>query len=939
MALPACQGSSAQACFGGWTPETAMGTSPKVDISALLSSEFETMRYFVHWEDISCRDLQPVPSYEQLMSTDCNGLDHSLLRQHTGPAALPKIRRESWSSIPTNLILAELQRRQDDGEKPECGSRTKGSYNTSAHVFALILILSLSTLACGFPLISRRTMTGQRQKTIIFYCQHIGTGVLLATAFVHLLPTAFVSLTDPCLPYFFSKGYPPLPGFVAMASAIIVTGVESYLTARGAGHSHSHSHGYWDEHDEAEGVVRRHERASLAERRPGGRPADISLGDMEVSEGLMAGASPLPESTPTARENTKLTDGFDDGDSDLELDMAELDPAPVNGSNSRNGQYASLKPDGTRSMSFSEAQPKSADDHKRQMLQCFLLEAGILFHSVFIGMAISVATGPAFVVFLVAISFHQSFEGLALGSRIAAIQFPRSSIRPWLMVLAYGVTTPIGQAIGLVVHRMYDPQSMGGLLVVGFMNAVSSGLLLYAGLVQLLAEDFLTEKSYKILKGRKRLYAYISVVAGALLMALTGTGYKWLGGYGTLLATMILVLLTPHGSSIVVSEILSACENPSDGRSRRRPHSRNTPDPRTDLASAFRTHPRPHVPITRRLLISSVPPQLQPGTVRTPEAPSSTHEGAHDIHEPWAMAHRTTRLMPSMPTMSRVRIVVFLAIQTLLAAYFLNRSPYTMSSTPPTKAWADGPMKLVTTPQYETKKTDIFTTGATHMALLHNAIIRGFNSIYLQAPHVQDVDKAAFIGYSLTWFRFVKSHHDDEEDNLFPKVQDLLGDDAVWTGTHEEHESFLGGLVEFNTYLTTLASPTALSAVELIRIMDSFKPAFENHFHSEIATIAALAGHRSVPADGTPEATLASNTFKTWGKATVTKAGMLDVVPFFLLNLDRTAEGGLWANWPPMPAPVKWGMVNLAGSWYGSWWKFASCDAQGLPQELYALRT
>ncbi|KAJ3491329.1 hypothetical protein NLG97_g5609 [Lecanicillium saksenae] len=156
------------------------------------------------------------------------------------------------------------------------------------------------------------------------------------------------------------------------------------------------------------------------------------------------------------------------------------------------------------------------------MLQCMLLEAGILFHSVFIGMALSVATGPAFVVFLIAVSFHQSFEGLALGSRIAAIQFPRSSLRPWLMVLAYGVTTPVGQAIGLFVHRIYDPASMGGLITVGLMNAISAGLLLYAGLVQLLAEDFISEKSYKILKGRKRLHAYLSVVAGATLMALVG---------------------------------------------------------------------------------------------------------------------------------------------------------------------------------------------------------------------------------------------------------------------------------------------------------------------------------------------------------------------------------------------------------------------------------
>lgn len=171
--------------------------------------------------------------------------------------------------------------------------------------------------------------------------------------------------------------------------------------------------------------------------------------------------------------------------------------------------------------------------------------------------------------------------------------------------------------------------------------------------------------------------------------------------------------------------------------------------------------------------------------------------------------------------MSRIRIALFFALQAIVAALFLNRSPYVMTSTAPTKQWADGPMKLVVTPQYQTKKvssmrrplaihgvverkcdfyeeictnqcrpnsqTDLFTTGATHMCLLHNAIIRGFNTIYLQAPHIQDADKAAFIGYSQTWFRFVKSHHDDEEDNLFPKVQDLLGDEAVWNDTHEEH--------------------------------------------------------------------------------------------------------------------------------------------------------
>ncbi|KAG8674834.1 hypothetical protein FPOAC2_00869 [Fusarium poae] len=435
-------------------------------------------------------------------------------------------RGESWASIPTDLILAELRRRQEDGEKPECGSRSKGSYDTSAHVFALILILVLSTLACGFPLLSRRTMRGRKQKSIIFYCQHIGTGVLLATAFVHLLPTAFESMTDPCLPDFFSKGYTPLPGLVAMVSAIIVVAIESYLTARGAGHSHSHNHGYFDSDDEHESQLPMMDTSGLSDRRTGVRPPDIHLELME-SQGLVAGVSPLPRTSPLGQESKKLSDEFNDADSDLDLDMDELDPSGPSSMRNRSGPYASLKAgvadeEPLTPMTPMSPGPQSPEEQQRKMLQCILLEAGILFHSIFIGMAISVATGPAFVVFLVAISFHQTFEGLALGSRIAAIQFPRKSIRPWLMVLAYGTTTPIGQAIGLVVHRMYDPKSAGGLLVVGFMNAVSSGLLLYAGLVQLLAEDFLTEKSYKILKGTKRLRAFLAVCGGALLMAAVG---------------------------------------------------------------------------------------------------------------------------------------------------------------------------------------------------------------------------------------------------------------------------------------------------------------------------------------------------------------------------------------------------------------------------------
>ncbi|KAI0377643.1 Zinc/iron permease [Hypomontagnella monticulosa] len=451
----------------------------------------------------------------------------------------------SWNDVPTHILLAELSRRHGptgstpDSEKPACGSGERGAYDTPLHVFALFLILTLSILACGFPLFSRQSSKSRRANTIVFLSQHFGTGVLIATAFVHLLPTAFLSLTDPCLPHAFSEGYQPMAGLIAMVSVLVVVAMESYLTTRGAGHSHSHNHA-WDSEDEE---VEEEDKnvppnGGLSARRAASyRPADISLDGAGASRGLMADVSPLPNTTPTvvppspspeskkpfsANSHGVEDDVIDDNDDeDLDLNLNELDPTTDDDSlplthPDANG-HTKRHPESTIAQA-----PPTPEEQRRLMLQCMLLEAGILFHSVFIGMAVSVATGPPFVVFLIAIAFHQTFEGLALGSRIAAIQFPRASVRPWLMVLAYGLTTPIGQAIGLAVHRMYDPLSQTGLLMVGFMNAISSGLLLFAGLVQLLAEDFLTEKSYKSLKGKKRRNAGLAVLAGATLMAIVG---------------------------------------------------------------------------------------------------------------------------------------------------------------------------------------------------------------------------------------------------------------------------------------------------------------------------------------------------------------------------------------------------------------------------------
>ena len=82
--------------------------------------------------------------------------------------------------------------------------------------------------------------------------------------------------------------------------------------------------------------------------------------------------------------------------------------------------------------------------------------------------------------------------------------------------------TPIGQAIGLATHTLYSPESETGLLIVGIFNAISAGLLTYASIADLIVEDFLSDESWRVLRGRKRIIASLLVFGGAFGMSLIG---------------------------------------------------------------------------------------------------------------------------------------------------------------------------------------------------------------------------------------------------------------------------------------------------------------------------------------------------------------------------------------------------------------------------------
>ncbi|KAI5210906.1 hypothetical protein AUEXF2481DRAFT_68383 [Aureobasidium subglaciale EXF-2481] len=159
----------------------------------------------------------------------------------------------------------------------------------------------------------------------------------------------------------------------------------------------------------------------------------------------------------------------------------------------------------------------------QQFTSFLILEFGIIWHSIFIGLNFGVA-GKEWRTLYIVLMFHQAFEGLGIGARMSSIPFPAryKNWLPWCCVLGYGVTTPIAMGVGLGVRGSYNAGSYESLLMVGVFDAISAGILVYNGLVELLARDFIFEPQTR---SNKRLTFMMGCVfLGAMLMCTIG---KW----------------------------------------------------------------------------------------------------------------------------------------------------------------------------------------------------------------------------------------------------------------------------------------------------------------------------------------------------------------------------------------------------------------------------
>lgn len=156
-------------------------------------------------------------------------------------------------------------------------------------------------------------------------------------------------------------------------------------------------------------------------------------------------------------------------------------------------------------------------------LPVYVMEAGVLFHSILIGLTLVVAGDSFYKTLLVVIVFHQFFEGLALGSRIAMLPeaiFPNKLI----MATAFALITPLGMAIGLGVLHSFNGNDRSTIIAIGTLDALSAGILMWIGLVEMWARDWILDGELKDAGPGKVAIGGISLIAGLVLMSFLG---KW----------------------------------------------------------------------------------------------------------------------------------------------------------------------------------------------------------------------------------------------------------------------------------------------------------------------------------------------------------------------------------------------------------------------------
>ncbi|KAJ2308083.1 hypothetical protein IWW51_001049 [Coemansia sp. RSA 2702] len=363
----------------------------------------------------------------------------------------------------------------DDEGEVDCYASGVDDWHKGLHIGAIFIVLAASGLGVFLPVLGHFVPQLHMPRTALTLGKHLGTGVIIATALIHMLPGGYENLGNPCIGSRMGD-FGGWPGTLAMMAIFAMHLIEFVLSNHAMG-KHAHSHGL---------------------------PADLAAPHHDAE----ARAATRVENDSTQTASLRV----DSHAGELEKPQDEnCDAVAVHTHHNH-----------VHGASFINADAMTMAERHR--ISTYILELGICLHSVIIGLTLSVATGSEFKTLLIAICFHQFCEGLALGSRLAEVQHRKNAfLRAALSAAFFMLVTPLGMVIGIGIRYSYAPSSPASLIAMGVLDSLSAGILLYSGLVNLLAEEFGTLE-FRGYRTTKKVACFAATFIGAGIMALIG---KW----------------------------------------------------------------------------------------------------------------------------------------------------------------------------------------------------------------------------------------------------------------------------------------------------------------------------------------------------------------------------------------------------------------------------
>jgi zinc transporter 1/2/3 len=416
----------------------------------------------------------------------------------------------------TFLFLTVLFARADEDSTSSASCDNASStdnYNLHWHVSGIFVVLGASGLgAFGTMLLGDRVHKPMAAK-IVQVLKMFGIGVVAATAWIHLLPDAFEQFSNHCLSGLWASYGVNWIGVFALLSTFGLQLLELFMGMHTGsdGEAHPHTHlresmrftEVEDSKGEANSAFLRNEETGesipIKSNSIRSSPAPTAKPSARNSPGLQPRKSTLPKNPVLDQQEGRRQD-------------SELDDSSRSGSiNDSPGQstYRTV-----------EISPKKKGSRVRRLMMIIVLESGILIHSLVIGVTLGVAEDDVFTPLVAAISFHQLFEGMALGALIGTSK--ASSLRKLFMCLLYPLTTPIGIAIGIAVRRSYNENDQGLILYQGILDSLSVGILMYNSYCNLLGQEINQNKKFRNFEPRFKAANFISLYLGAAAMAIVG---------------------------------------------------------------------------------------------------------------------------------------------------------------------------------------------------------------------------------------------------------------------------------------------------------------------------------------------------------------------------------------------------------------------------------